>query len=1101
MRLTQLAIKNSTTVFILIFIMFVLGVRAYVSLPREGAPDIQIPIVIVSTPYFGVAAKDIETLVTVPLEKKLKELSDVKQITSTSAESASAITIEFEPDVNIENALQKVREKVDLAKPDLPTDAEDSAIIEINFSEFPIMFINIAGNVGLTELKKIGEEIEDQIEQIQGVLEVDLIGGLEREINVIVDADRLDYYKLSFNSVIGALQAQNVNVPGGSIEVGDMKYLVRVPGEFETMQEIEGVVLKSPGGNPVYLRDVAQVVDGYEERTTYARLDGQESITLSVQKRSGENLLRIAKVVKELLAKKEKQYSQLTFTITSDQSDFVKNILTDLQNNMITGFLLVLIVLFFVLGFFNASFVAMAIPLSMMVTFAVLQMLGITLNFIVLFAIIVALGMLVDNSVVMVEGTYRLMQEGTPRVEASEQSSRELGVPLISSTLTTLAAFTPLLFWPGVTGEFMGYFPKLLIISLSASLFIAVVINPVFTAKFMRLRKGSYNPEGTVRHPVVKAYRWLLIKAVRWRYLTALLTVGLFVLTLMAYGQFGKGVIFFSQEEPAVASVEIRLPEGTRVDLTNDMAYQVEAIARKYSEGSIEYIITNVGSPNQSEGPGGGGGGSGGAYSHIASVTLDFLDIEDRQRSSKAILEDIRKELQGLAGAEFEVKEQTNGPPAGAPVAVEISGDNLEELARLTEAIKAIMETIPGVVDLRDNFNLSKPELMIDVDRAKASLMKLDPRSIGNTIRTAINGTEASKFRELDEEYNINVRLGAERRAAIEDVARLNISNSDDEPIPLSMVARIETRSGAGAIRRKDSERTVTIKSNVQDRFAAAIMADVQQAVEKEIVLPAGYRIKYGGEEEDRQESGEFLSQAFLIVVMLIFLILVTQFNSFILPVIILTTVVLSIMGVLMGQLITGTPFSIILSGLGVISLAGIVVNNGIVLIDYIESLKKQGYAAYDAVIQAGLVRLRPVLLTAGTTLLSLLPSLAGISIDFTTLTIGPTGETSRMFYPLSVAIAYGLFISTLLTLVFVPAVYMIIDNLRNLGGKFWSRMLALFNKNSQAALATAPPITGLAGEGNGLAIPLDGPVMLAAYEEAATLQESSELKLGDESP
>lgn len=1088
MGLTRLAIRNATSVFIIIFIVFIVGIQSYLSLPREGAPDIQIPIVIVSTPYFGVAAKDIETLVTVPIEKKLKELSDVKELSSTSAESASIITIEFEPDVNIDNALQKVRDKVDLAKVDLPSDAEESAIIEINFSDFPIMQLNIAGDVGLTALKKIGEDIEDQIEQIQGVLEVNVIGGLAREIKVIVDAERLDYYKLSFNSVINALQAQNVNVPGGSIEVGDLKYLVRVPGEFESMTEIENIVLKAPQGNAVYLKDVARVEDGFEDRTTYARLDGKESITLSIQKRSGENLLRITSEIKDLIEKKKLQYPQLGFTVTSDQSDFVKNILADLQNNMITGFLLVLVILFFALGFLNASFVALAIPLSMMITFATLQFLGITLNFIVLFALIVALGMLVDNSIVIVEGTYRLMQEGTPRLQASIQASKELGGPLISSTLTTLAAFFPLLFWPGVTGEFMGYFPKLLIIGLSASLFVAVVINPVFSAQFMRLRKGSYNADGELRHPLIKGYHWVLVRAVRWRYLTVGLTVVLFVVTFVVYGQVGKGVIFFSEEEPAVASIEIKLPEGTRVEVTNQVAEQVSAIAEKYREGSIEYIIANVGSASQSDGPAAGGGDGSGSRSHNASITLDFVDIADRKRSSKEILEEIRKEVQGLSGAEFEIKEQTNGPPAGAPVSLELAGDNLDELGRLTEEIKRIIEPIQGVVDLRDNFSLSKPELIVDVDRAKASLLKLDPLTIGNTIRTAINGTDASKFRELDEEYDITVRLGAERRQSIDDVVRLQVSNRDDEPIALSTVARVETRSGAGSIRRKDSQRTVTIESNVEGRLASAILADVEKALSEQLNLPAGYSIKYGGEQADQQESGAFLSRAFLIVVMLIFLILVTQFNSFVLPVIILSTVVLSIMGVFMGLMITGSPFSVILSGLGVISLAGIVVNNGIVFIDYIEALKKQGYSAYDAVIQTGLVRMRPVTLTAMTTLLSLAPSLIGISVDFTTLTVGPTGETSQLFYPLSVAIGYGLFVSTLLTLVFVPAVYMIVDNIRNASARLMQKLMQRLSRKPQEALANAPSVTGLAG--NGSAHPLDPEGVMIAYEAVQTQQE-----------
>lgn len=1086
MGLTKLAIRNSVTVFILVFIAFVVGLQSYFALPREGAPDIKIPVVVVSVPYFGVSSRDIESLVTIPLEKELKELDDVKKITSTSAESASAVVIEFQPNVVIDDALNDVRDKVDLAKPDMPSGIEDPVIMEISFSDQPIMFVNIAGDVGLTSLKQIGEDLEDEIEQIPGVLQVDLTGGLEREIQVRVDPDRLDYYGLSLNKVVTSLQSQNVNIPGGSVKMGDIKYLVRVPGEFTSVQEIENIVLKAPQGHPIYLRDVAKVVDSYKDQNTYSRLDDREAVTLAVKKRAGKNLIKIADDIQALVKVQRKKYPELTYTVTNDQSDFVRNILHDLQNNMITSFVLVSLVLFFALGALNASFVGMSIPLAMVMAMSILQILGITLNFIVLFALIVALGMLVDNSVVIVEGTYRLMQEGAPREEASIQASKELGGPLISSTLTTLAAFAPLLFWPGVTGEFMGYFPKLLIITLSASLFIAIVINPVFTARYMRLRKPKKNPRP---NHFMRGYVWVLKTAVRWRYLTVGLTMLLFVLTMMAYGKLGKGVIFFSNEDPRAYTIEVRAPEGTRVEKTNKLAKQVEAVIEKYRKGNIKFVITNVGSSGQSTRPGGGGGGEG--YSHIANITIDFNELEDRKRSSRAVAEDIRADLQKMVGAEFKLTEQANGPPAGAPVSVQLAGTDLDELANLTNQIKDIMVKIPGVVDLRDDFNLNKPELDVEVDRAKASVLKLDPMAIGNTLRTAINGTEASKYREFDEEYDIRVRLDEDSRSAIEDVANLNIANKDDDLIPLKTVAKVESRNGAGAIRHLDTDRTVSIESNVEGRLANDVLKDVAAALKKQVVLPPGYKITYGGEQEEQKAAGAFLSKAFVMAVMFIFLILVTQFNSFVLPAIILTTVILSIMGVLMGQMVTGTPFSVILSGLGVVSLAGIVVNNGIVLIDYVELLKNQGYSAHDAVIQAGVVRLRPVFLTAFTTFLSLVPSLAGFSLDFLTMRITPIGATSRMFLPLSISIAYGLMVSTILTLVFVPSLYMIVDQLRGVGFRLWRKLRSALGRGHEKILAVAPAITGLAGDDDPDG-PLDSQALLAAYDALSHRGEDS---------
>lgn len=1084
MGLTKLAIKNYITVFILVFITFVVGLQSYIALPREGPPDIKIPVVVVVVPYFGVSAKDIETLVTIPLEKELKDLDDVKDIDSTSAESASNIVIEFEPNVNIDDALVDVREKVDRAKVEMPSGIEEPVIQEVSFSDQPIMFVNIGGDMSLTQLKQVAEDLKDRIEVVPGVIEVELTGGLEREIQVVVDPDRLDYYKLSLNAIVGALQNQNVNVPGGPVDVGNLKYLVRVPGEFTSVQEIEDIVVKSPRGNPVYLRDVAEVVDGFEDRSTYSRLNGNEAVTLSIKKRAGENLVGIAASVKELIETERQTYPDLTYSITNDQSIFVRDMLVDLQNNMITAFLLVSIVLFFALGARSASLVGMSIPLAMLMSMTVLQFMGTTLNFMVLFALIVALGMLVDNSLVIVEGAYRLMQEGTPRVEASIQASKELGAPLISSTMTTLAAFVPLMFWPGVTGEFMSYFPLLLIIALSSSLFIGIVINPVFTSRFMKLRKPSKRkPQGSGHDgPIIQFYQRILTVAVRHRYITIALTFGLFVGTIATYGQLGKGVIFFSQEDPSVYTIEVRAPEGTQVEITNEIAKQVEGFVEKYREGNIKNVITNVGSPAQSGEPGGGGGGGSG-YSHIANITLDFENINTRKRSSKAVAEDIRSELKVLSGVEVKLNEQSNGPPAGSPVAVKLTGISLNELERLTEEIKDVMVKVPGVVDLRDNFENNKPELVVEVDRAKASMLKLNPQSIGNTLRIAINGLEASDYREFDEEYDIRVRLKESARSSIEDVANLNITNSDDALIPLKSVALVETRNGAGAIRRTDQKRTVTISSNVEGRLANDVLMDVSKALEKEIKLPPGYQIKYGGEQEEQQEAQAFLSKAFLMAVMFIFLILVTQFNSFILPMIILSTVILSIMGVLMGQMITGTPFSIILSGLGVISLAGIVVNNGIVMIDYIELLKKQGYSAYDAVIQAGIVRLRPVFLTAFTTFLSLVPALVGISLDFTNFTIGATGETSRLFTPLSIALAYGLMISTVLTLVFVPALYMVIDHLRNWGHEMSVKMRKRLSKTSTAALDSAPSITGVAGNDSQDGLPMDPLALRDAYE------------------
>lgn len=1027
MKITNWAIRNATTVFILVFITVILGLNSYLVVPKEAAPDVKIPILIVTVPYIGVSSEDIETLVTIPLEKKLKELSNVRSIKSTSAEGASMTTIEFEPNVDLDQAFQKVRDKVDLAKPELPKDVEEPVILEVNISEFPIMFVNVSGDAGLVKLKQIADELEDEIEQIQGVLDVNVVGGLKREIKVIVDADRLDAYGLAFNDVINAIQTENVNIPGGSIQLGNVKYLVRIPGEFTTVSEIENIVVKAPQGRPVYLRDIASVVDGYKDRETYARLNGAESVSLSIQKRIGENIIQLSDAVKKIVAKKQAEVpSGIQIVITSDQSTFVRSIVSDLENNIITGLLLVIVVLFFTMGLLNATFVGLAIPLSMLITFVMIEAMGLTMNMVVLFSLVVALGMVVDNAIVLVESIYRLMQEGMERHEAAKKAAAELGIPMLTSTLTTLAAFFPLLFWPGTIGDFMKYLPMVLIITLSASLFVATVINPVFASRFMVVRQGDFVEKGKLRSPWLQVYRKFLLLAVRFKYLTVGSALILLVLSFVVYAKFGRGAIFFSQAEPSNAFVSIKCPEGTRVEVTNRLTEQVEAIVNKYKD-NMDFVIANVGTANQSEGPGGGGEGS---YSHLGRVSIDFVDLEKRTRSSKLILDEIRNELKTLTGAEFEVGEQQQGPPTGAPISIDISGPDFNILEQLRQEVRQVLEKIPGVVDVRDNFSTGKPEVQIRVDRAKASLVKLNTATIANTVRTAINGTDVSNFRELDEEYDIIVRLQENQRQAIEDIGRLKIANKDGEQIPISMVASIETTGGVGSIRRKNSARTVTVEANVQGRVSGAVIADVEKILKKKS-LPVGYTISFGGEQEDRKETSAFLGKAFIMVLLMIFLIMVIQFNSFILPLIIMSTIVLSIAGVLYGLVLTQSPFSIVLTGLAVVSLAGVVVNNGIILIDYIQILRQQGLSAHEAVIHAGLTRLRPVMLTASTTILGLIPTALGIGINFRTLSLSIGVESSQLWFSMAIGIISGLTFSTLLTLIVVPAMYMIVDSIR----------------------------------------------------------------------
>ncbi|MBU1986369.1 MAG: efflux RND transporter permease subunit, partial [Proteobacteria bacterium] len=619
MLISNVAIGHRSTIFVLMLMFIVVGVASYITLPRESTPDITIPYVLVSTTYEGVAPSDIETLITLPIERKLKGLKDVKEIRSLSAEGSSLITIEFTPKVDINNALQWVRDKVDQAQGDLPDDLEnDPSILEINLSEFPILMLAVAGDVEESVLKRVAEELEDRIEAIPGVLEADLIGGREREIRVEFNPDRMAAYKLSFAEILQSVRSENVNIPGGSLDLGQGKYLLRIPGEFTDPAEVDTLMVAIRDGRPIYLTDVATVRDTFEDRTSHARLNGRNSVTLAVKKRTGENIIAVADHVFALLEMARSQMPEgVEISVTLNQSKDIRRMVSDLENNILTGLILVVVVLFFFLGLNNALFVASAIPFSMLLSFAVLQALGITLNMVVLFSLILALGMLVDNAIVIVENIYRHMQEGEDRGSASRLAAKEVGWPIITSTVTTLCAFGPMMFWPGIMGEFMKYLPLTLIIVLSSSLFVALVINPVLCASFMRIGHTNMSAGGEESR-LLRSYRWLLERSLdhRGRVITG--AVLLLAVIIASYGLLGHGVELFPESEPNRAFVEIKAAEGANLETSNQLALAVEKVARQ--ETDLEFVVGEVGVAASGEVSGGSAG-----QSHQSKISLDFV--------------------------------------------------------------------------------------------------------------------------------------------------------------------------------------------------------------------------------------------------------------------------------------------------------------------------------------------------------------------------------------------------------------------------------------------------------------------------------------------
>lgn len=1018
MKITNLAVDRSTTVIVLLAIIAIAGVYSYIVLPRESNPEVIVPYINVTVTYEGVTPADMESLVTVPIERKLTGLSGVKEITSTSVEGVSAIVIEFQPDTVIEDALQKVRDKVDLAKQDLPDDADDPTINELNLSEIPIMLMSLTGNVGLPVLNEIAEELEDRIEAIPGVLDVQVIGGVEREIQIEVDPDRVAEYGISLVDLVEVTRLENVNTPGGSMDLGEAKYLMRTPGEIRSPDELSGLVVKVGPEGTVYLRDIATIKDGFKELDSLSRVDTQPAVTLAISKRSGENIIRIADQVNALYGQLKSELPQgIDIALTWDESVFVRDMVDELENSILSGLILVLAVIFLFLGITNALFVALAIPVSMLITFFVLHMSGVTLNMVVLFSLTLALGMLVDNGIVVVENIYRHMQSGLDRVTAAKRGVDEVAWPIIGSTLTTVAAFAPMFFWPGIWGEFMVYLPMTVTLALMSSLFVGLIVNPSLAGRFMRARVKAKRDGRVERHPILHAYAAILRQAIRWRAVTV--TFAVTGLAVISFEFFTHAEVEFTPAiEPPQADIDIKCPEGTNLATSDSYVRAVEEVLEPYRD-NIEHIIANVGSQGVSL-----YGERRANTTHLSRVTLDFPKLQDCTVIPSEIVERVRADLACVTGAEVRIEKMGMGPPTGPPINIEIRGDDFDTLAQLAKDIRAHIKDVPGLVDLRDDYNKGKPEVRVIVDRQQAWKTGLNTSFVGMTVQTAIDGRKAGDFREGDEEYDVVVRFPQAFREDLSNIESMNLINRSGKPIPLSVVAHVEQGAGLGSITRIDRRRTVTVSADVEaGMLGREVLNDVREAMD-DFPLPAGYTVDYTGENEDMVETEDFLIRAFVAGVLLIILVLVAQFNSILQPFIIISSVVLSLAGVFLGLFVFDMPFGILMTGIGVISLAGVVVNNAIVLIDFINQLRDRGMPMEEAVVEAGITRFRPVMLTAITTILGLVPMAIGISFNFREFQWTVGGETSQFWGSMAIAVIFGLAFATVLTLVVVPALY-----------------------------------------------------------------------------
>lgn len=1116
-KLTTLAIENRTTVGFLAFLIAVMGILTYVSLPKDSYPEIKQPVVYIGTPYPGNSPIDMENLVTREIEKELNTISEVDNIKSTSVQDYSTIIVEFNTDTQVEDALTKVKDAVDRAKPELPDDLPaDPNVFELNFSEFPIMNINLAGNYSLEQLKDYAEYLEDEIEGITEISKVEIRGVDEKEVKVKVDPYLLEARKLNFGDIESAIQSENVTLSGGNILDDGIRRTLRVVGEFSDPRQIEDIVVKHEKGNIVYLRDVATVEFDYIEKLSYARLEKKPVVMVDVIKRSGQNLLAATDKVNAILAKAKAEVfpPDLDVLITNDQSSFTKEMVSSLENNIISGVIVVVSVLMLFLGTRNALFVGIAIPLSMFLSFLILGAIGYTINMMVLFGMIMALGMLVDNGIVVVENVYRLYEEGYDIMSAAKLGVGEIAWPIIASTATTLAAFLPLAMWPGIMGEFMKYLPITLIIVLSSSLFVGLVIVPVIASMAMKHENATvinkkkmwkrvaiyfglgvliivmqifwignilvslalltllnvfmfvpashkfqtnFLPRLEAQYSRLIAYA-LKGKNPRWFFGGAVLTL---ILSFVLMGLFPPKVIYFPVNVPKYINVFIEYPVGTDIEETNQFALQVEdkviELVKPY-RSIVESVIGNVGQgtgdPNdpsnigQAESP------------HKARVTVNFVDFKYRNGiNTNDILNEVREGIKGYPGVTVTVDKNADGPPTGKPIQIELSGDDYLTLTRLAEDMKKTINEsgIPGIEKLKTDLETGKPELIVDIDREKARRFGLSTYSVANEVRTSLFGKEVSKYKQGEDDYKIQLRLDDKYRYDVDALMNKSITFRDQSSgkiaqVPISSVAQAELTSTYGSVKRKDLKRMITITSNVLNGYNPTEINDQIKVLLADFKMPPGYSFKFGGEQEKQAEEFSFLGRALLLAVFLIFLIIVAQFNKITAPLIIMTSVVFSTIGVFLGLLIFRMDFVVIMTMIGIISLAGVVVNNAIVLIDFIELKKKRMKEelgldrlpmekVVEAIAEAGKTRLRPVLLTAITTVLGLIPLAVGINIDFikffnvydADFYIG--GDSVMFWGPLSWTIIYGLTFATFLTLVVVPVMYLLVEKLnRRLG-------------------------------------------------------------------
>ncbi|MGN6397513.1 MAG: efflux RND transporter permease subunit [Mucilaginibacter sp.] len=1106
------AINNKTAIYVLMFLITVMGYLSYQSLPKENFPDIAIPKIYINTVFQGQSPQNIENLVTRQLEKQLKSLKGLKKVTSNSMQNISVITAEFNQNVKIKDAKQEVKDAVDKAQQDLPqndNNFKQPNIIDINVSDLPILYINISGDYDLKKLKEYADILKDEIEGYKEISKVDEIGALTPEIQVNVDLNKMAAAQITFNDIIQAIGNENILSSAGTIKTDGVRRSIDIKQDFKNADQVAAMVIRNPTGRSVYLRDIAEIKDSFLEQESYARLktpdnpDFKNVITLNVSKRAGENLIESSDKINKMIKEKQRTVfpKGLNITVTGDQSDKTRSTLNDLINTIVIGFVLVTVILMFFMGTTNALFVALSVPLSCFIAFLVMPVLGLTLNMIVLFSFLLALGIVVDDAIVVIENTHRIFNNGAvPIKEAAKHAAGEVFLPVFSGTMTTLAPFVPLLFWNSIIGEFMRFLPITLITTLLASLVVAYIMNPVFAVDFMKPHiEGEHDHpkfDRTVKRALVilgiftilgylinvgfgnfmvliillyllnhfvlvklidrfqknswpKFKNWyarILEKAVKRPVLMLVGTIGLFFLAIILTATIGKTPVFFPSGAPNFAYVYISLPIGTDQATTNEVTKKIEQRVAKVVEPDKD-IVTSIIS-NVTKGVTDPQDEDQNDYENKGKVTVAFAEFSKRNgKDTRVILANIRKAIQGLPGVKISVAQEASGPPVQKDISIEIAGDNLDTLVNTGNRLKNFLakQNIEGIENLTADVQSDKPEIVFDIDRERANREGITSGQITQALGAAIYGAKAADFRNTKEDdYKIMVRALESQRSSIDALRNMKITYRDlatggaIRQVPISAFTDVRYSSTYSNIKRKQQHRVLTLSSNVIKPYNPNdVNANILRAISN-FKKPDNVIIRQGGGQEDQLEAATFLGGALLASFGLIFIILTLQFNSVGKTVIIISEIFLSIIGVLLGVTLTGMTMSIVMTGVGIIALAGVVVRNGILLVEFTDMLIAQGANLHDAVVEAGHTRMTPVLLTATAAILGLIPLAVGFNIDFAGLFthfephIFFGGDNVAFWGPLAWTMIFGLGFATIITLILVPCMYIIRVNIKN---------------------------------------------------------------------